>query len=256
MSAWKRWLVLFGMIICLLHPQFAEAHADLTASRPAADSHWEHSPPQVILTFSERLENELFDLKVRDKFGQSVANNGARLSDDRKRLMLDLPSLADGIFTVSYKVISADGHPVEGTYVFSVGTAQNPQSAGDSSLRPSLGGNDQFQWTSAVTFILRALQIFFLLAVAGWTLWTIFHRPPTEELLSFRLRWSEMLQSFYLLSLIAAIGVQIPELLDRWTGEQWLALLRTGIGISWSAGILLSIIGFVSLHRSKTFAII
>src|SRR3546814_20071619 len=56
--------------------------------------------------------------------GKTAALKRAR--QDNNRGVIGLPSLADsGTFGLSWRVVSADGHPVGGTFVFSVGAPSN-----------------------------------------------------------------------------------------------------------------------------------
>src|SRR3546814_3316436 len=56
--------------------------------------------------------------------GKTAALKRAR--QDNNRVVIGLPSLADsGTFGLSWRVVSADGHPVGGTFVFSVGAPSN-----------------------------------------------------------------------------------------------------------------------------------
>ncbi|WJH35010.1 copper resistance protein CopC [Paenibacillus sp. CC-CFT747] len=118
---------ILGLVVLLLSitlGAFASgvsAHAGLTKAVPEADSQMEESPPRVELTFNERIEEKLFTLKVIDEIGRSVTPNKPVINSTHTSLTLDLPQLHKGIYVVSYHVISADGHPVDGSYVITVG---------------------------------------------------------------------------------------------------------------------------------------
>lgn len=79
------------------------------------------TPERIRLTFSERLENELYSISVYDEKGTKVATQPAVMSQDRQQISVELPKLPDGLYTVSYHIVSADGHPVAESYVLPVG---------------------------------------------------------------------------------------------------------------------------------------
>ena len=98
-----------------------EAHALLVRSAPPKRAVLRDPPRQVELWFNERLEPAFAALTVWDKGGGQVSTAQARVSvDDRKRLMLDLPALPPGTYTVRFRVLSVDGHVAEDSFAFSV----------------------------------------------------------------------------------------------------------------------------------------
>jgi putative copper export protein/methionine-rich copper-binding protein CopC len=120
------WLAVFLLIV----PQTAFAHTTLKEAEPAAGSVLEEAPEAVRLTFSARLENGLYDIKVYDGTGQEVTTEKPALSDDRKEVSVALPVLPPGAYTVSYQVMSADGHAVSDAYEFRIADTAAGQ-AGD-----------------------------------------------------------------------------------------------------------------------------
>jgi methionine-rich copper-binding protein CopC len=79
-------------------------------------------PEQVQLRFNEPIEAEFSPLEVSDQQGNRVDEDNARISPNNATLLLiDLKeSLSKGSYTVEWRVTSADGHPVNGTYRFAV----------------------------------------------------------------------------------------------------------------------------------------
>ena len=104
-------IVLLGILaVGLLFPASVFAHAQLSQATPEPDSNIQQAPEQVRLTFNERMENELYAIKVLDSDGESVRDRIAEMSVNQRELSLQLPDLDDGVYTVSYNIISADGH--------------------------------------------------------------------------------------------------------------------------------------------------
>jgi copper resistance protein C len=99
----------------------ASAHALLTKSEPARRAVLVRPPAQVRLWFNERLEPAFCSLSVLDAGGKPATAEPAQVwSDDPKLLVLALPVLAPGLYTVQYKVLSVDGHTVKASYTFTV----------------------------------------------------------------------------------------------------------------------------------------
>ncbi len=113
----------------------ASAHDELVSTEPAADAVLEASPPAVALEFSEDV------LAVSASFVPTVILSGpsgeVALGDpavDGKRVSAAVPeALAPGAYSVIWRVVSADGHPVSGTFAFSVSEAAPTPSASPAS---------------------------------------------------------------------------------------------------------------------------
>ena len=98
----------------------AAAHASLVSIDPADGARLDESPSQVTLTFSEHVSAALGGVQVLDTTGATVHVGAARV--DGTKVLVDLqPHLPDGTYVVTYRVVSADGHPVRGGSVFGVG---------------------------------------------------------------------------------------------------------------------------------------
>lgn len=106
----------------------AAAHATLTSVDPADGARLDESPTVVRLTFSERVSADLGGVRVLDADGRQVQQGAARVAGANVEVDLtaDLP---DGTYVISYRVISADGHPVRGGSVFAVGDVDVDTSA-------------------------------------------------------------------------------------------------------------------------------
>jgi methionine-rich copper-binding protein CopC len=104
----------------LLLPSAAAAHAALVRAVPGAREAVRVAPARVQLWFSERLEPAYSTLSVW--LAETRVDRGdARVApDDPRRLTVALPRLDRGRYVVKYRVLSVDGHIVEGAYPFTV----------------------------------------------------------------------------------------------------------------------------------------
>lgn len=98
----------------------ASAHATLIATDPADGAVLPQTPDVVTLTFSEPVSLSGDDaIQVFDAAGETVAVDASSQDAD---VVADLPdTLDDGTYAVTYRLISADGHPISGSLSFSVG---------------------------------------------------------------------------------------------------------------------------------------
>jgi copper transport protein len=133
------WAALGALLLLGLGARPAAAHASLVSIDPADGARLDESPAVVTLTFSERVSVGLGGVRVLDSDGEPVTDGAASADGEvvEVALQADLP---DGTYVVSYRVISADGHPVRGASIFGVGEgALDAGAAG----RVAGGGDDR-----------------------------------------------------------------------------------------------------------------
>lgn len=104
----------------------ASAHADLVAATPGRGAHLTALPSQVKLEFEENLLSlgnaKTNIVTVTDSAGREIEKADSKLSGRFLTVSLN-PAGVSGTFTVNWRVVSGDGHPVKGSYQFSVGSA-------------------------------------------------------------------------------------------------------------------------------------
>ncbi|MCU9614946.1 copper resistance protein CopC/CopD [Caldibacillus lycopersici] len=244
----RKLFIFVSILFILLIPHQAYAHALLENTSPAQDSQLETSPKEITLTFNERLEKELYSIKLFDAKGERVSTSATEMSLDQKSLIQRLPELPDGTYTVSYKILSADGHPVDGSYVFSIGEAISQTTQ----MNPLDSGNQE---TGTKTIISSTISIFYfllLLLTTGWILWGTIKKNENEVIKKNARKVVHILQILLLLSVILMGFFQLTNLVNSWSlVEIWSILSNTTIGITWIVSFLLVIVGFLLLHRKK-----
>ena len=120
-------LVISGGLV----PASALAHAQLEGSVPASGSLLKVLPQSFEFRFSEDVESGFGGIRVYDPNGRLIQSGGAfHPRGNGHSLATKLSSdSSPGAYTATYRVISADGHPVSGGSVFNVGS-RNGKSAG------------------------------------------------------------------------------------------------------------------------------
>lgn len=123
----------------------AAAHAELTSISPEDGVVLVEPPTSIDLTFSEPLITAAATVVVTDDGGVVVTRDRSQV-DGRA---VSVPWPADtprGDYTIAYRVVSGDGHPIKGTSRFTLrppGPVPTPETSGastpETSLRPSSG---------------------------------------------------------------------------------------------------------------------
>ena len=99
----------------------AFAHANLIGTTPTSGAVLDRSPAQVVLRFDEPVSTVAASVRVFDGEVQRI-DSGEITKPSSKEVAVNLPTgLADGTYTVAWRVLSADSHPIHGAFVFSVG---------------------------------------------------------------------------------------------------------------------------------------
>ncbi len=118
-------LLLVGAVLTLLlgGAGTASAHAVITRSDPADVSVLKTVPKQVTLTFNETVSLVGGSLRVLSPKSLrvdrgTVEHAGGKTNTARVRLAGKLP---EGTYTVSWRVVSSDSHPISGAFTFSIG---------------------------------------------------------------------------------------------------------------------------------------
>lgn len=112
----------------LATPSPASAHAVLVASTPEQGARLASAPAAVQLTFSAALTPPAV-VVVHGPDGSVVATVEPSVSGAVVRQ--PLPDAGGGTYTVAYRVVTADGHPVTGQLTFSVAGGSPGSGTGD-----------------------------------------------------------------------------------------------------------------------------
>jgi copper transport protein len=98
----------------------ALAHATVVGSDPAEGSRLQSAPAEVSIAFSEDVSVGAGFVKVVDGKSTIVSEGNAKANG--RNVTVPLKSgLGDGNYIVSYRITSADSHPIDGAYAFVVG---------------------------------------------------------------------------------------------------------------------------------------
>nr|WP_231709304.1 copper resistance CopC family protein [Arthrobacter sp. zg-Y895] len=97
----------------------AAAHDELTGSTPGNGAVVDTAPESVELTFSNVPAAIGSEVRVLDEEGTDWAEGQVRILDNTATQQLR-PGAPAGSYTVQWRVVSSDAHPIEGTFGFTV----------------------------------------------------------------------------------------------------------------------------------------
>ncbi|SHH30773.1 copper transport protein [Jatrophihabitans endophyticus] len=156
-----------GLGLVLAAP--AAAHATVASADPADGSRLQRAPSSVTITFDEGVTlGRVGYLHVTDQTGARVDTGAAsQPGGDQTRIRDMLRSgLGDGTYTASFRVVSADSHPVAGTIRFVVGDG--------ALVRGSVGASGGNGVTESVMDVARWISYAGLALLGGvWLLLTV-----------------------------------------------------------------------------------
>lgn len=113
----KRILLIFLAALWLV-PGVAMAHSKLESAVPARDATVAASPERIEMTFNTKIE-KLSNFKILNAAGEEMEKE--KVEVDGMTMTGSVPNaLPNGIYTVKWVIIGADGHSVEGDYSFTV----------------------------------------------------------------------------------------------------------------------------------------
>jgi copper transport protein len=234
-SRWFARSAALSLLLVLSIYAIADAHATLLASEPAAGVTLSASPSRIRLLFSEPLEPTLATISIVDRTGKSTALTVSGDPHDVHAVVAPVQLNGTGEFRVVWHVISADGHPVGGSYLFAVGAPSAPPPVAATppaavTWGPALLG------APLVPAILRGLGVGFLMAAAGLLLFIVRFGADTQ---------SRPMKS----ALIACVGAPL------FLAAHLFAWLLNGspthqIDSAWLASMMASTVGRAELYRT------
>jgi copper transport protein len=147
----------------------AQAHANLIRTEPPPNSILPEAPDQVRLWLTEPAEPEFSRVRLRDSSGNELEIGATQImTDDPRQVFVNLPDLPDGLYTASWRVLSAaDGHPSSGSFAFVVGDAAAAFASQSTPTEPIPAEATLIRWFNLISLALGIGGVGFWLFV--WT---------------------------------------------------------------------------------------
>ena len=120
MRALAQGLKIAVMATLLLAPTPVFAHSFLVEATPSSKDHVSEPSKTIKLRFGGGVEPAYSKLTIETPDGKVLAQGAVGKPETPRELMLEAPALSPGRYIVRYRVLSTDGHIVEGNYEFFV----------------------------------------------------------------------------------------------------------------------------------------
>ncbi len=105
-------------------PSTVFAHAGLESSDPPAGAYLDAAPERITLTFDEAITTAFGSLRVLNSSAKVVVETPLTRGADKSIAVAPVDAvLPDGTYVAVWRVMSSDGHPVQGSFTFVVGEA-------------------------------------------------------------------------------------------------------------------------------------
>jgi len=150
----------------------AAAHAGLVSTEPGESARLGTAPTEVTLTFNEGVSLGAGYARVLTADGERVDTDDAVVDDDVVTVPLR-PDLADGGYLVTYRIVSADSHPIQGAFSFVVGEGELVAAPADGPIADRLvEGAQQVARTAGfagIAFAIGVPVLVLLCLPGGWS---------------------------------------------------------------------------------------
>jgi methionine-rich copper-binding protein CopC len=135
---WTRAAVVVGLATALALPaSTAQAHDVLESTNPANGSTVASVPASIVLTYDHTPIAIGTEILVKDATGANQADGPAQVVDNNVSQAIK-PGAPAGTYTVVWRVVSSDSHPIEGTFTFTATAAgSGSQSAAAPAASPT-----------------------------------------------------------------------------------------------------------------------
>jgi copper resistance protein C len=142
-------LGLAGGLVLLVGPGVApaSAHTELVDTAPGDGTILSRPPTAVGLTFDEPVQAQGATIVVAAADGTKVTSGTAVVAASTVKTAIEsLP--AAGKYTVAYRVVSDDGHPVVGEFAFTARASATSQMTNTAAVLPGGAADHQGTWMS------------------------------------------------------------------------------------------------------------
>lgn len=212
-------------LFLFLCPSFASAHAYILKSTPYENEIVNQAPQKVTIEFDETIQASFNSLEVFDSEGNRVDQKNGRINPKNPSIIETglAENLPNGTYSIKWRVVSSDGHPVEGVIPFQVGN-------GDSTQDSTSIHNDSKGYMPQLDLIMiRWLQYLSNACFVGMLLFYLFVLPKElRENARVSSTFSKLLK-LSLITLSISILLSLPLQATIESGLSWSEVLRVKV---------------------------
>ena len=133
----------------------ANAHADLVSSYPQAGQRLAELPKYVEVKFNESLiqlaKTKVNVIEVRDSSGVQIDDGKSVTSGPVVKVNLNMRTV-HGEVRVNWRVVSGDGHPLDGSFKFDVGSTIVPTAKAPVIAKKEVSSNSFFEHKKNIVY--------------------------------------------------------------------------------------------------------
>ena len=122
-------LIAILYLFLFIYPSIASAHAYIIKSTPSENEIINQAPQKVTIEFDEEIQPSFNSIEVFDSTGNRVDQKNGHIDSNNPAIVIsDLnDNLPDGTYRIQWRVVSSDGHPVQGVIPFQIGNGDTSQ---------------------------------------------------------------------------------------------------------------------------------
>src|SRR5699024_3793649 len=125
----------------------ASAHSTLLSQTPEDGAELDEVPEAVVLTFNEDITDLGSDIVITGPDGQEITGGDTTIDGTKVSRPLG-DDLSAGEYSVDWRVVSADGHPISGKFTFTLTEQAVGAGSGSGTESPSPTGEQSETATS------------------------------------------------------------------------------------------------------------
>lgn len=158
----------------------ASAHNSLRTATPARDATLPSAPAEITLEFMQRLDPAFTTIVLTDAAKRKLPTGDPVVTGAKSTVQVT-DTLPNGTYTVAYRVVSVDGHPVQGSYPFTVADPTStaaPVVAVSASAAPPPAAETASGGGPSVGVLVAGVALAVLVLVTAGLLWRRVARHP------------------------------------------------------------------------------
>ncbi|OIK11856.1 copper resistance protein CopC [Bacillus sp. MUM 13] len=219
-----RLCLLLSVLLFALFPDKTFAHASIIRSSPGVNEVLPKPPSAVKIQFNEPVQAGFHSLKVLDSSGKQVNLTNAQVNSHNDAILEAhfKKKLSRGAYSLQWKAVSADGHPVEGVIPFAVGTG------GEQTPKINEKRNDYFPRIDLI--MLRGLLYLSFSLFIGVIIFNLFFNKFEGRETLKKIHTKSMAVLWFSLSgMVISIVLSLPMQTTLYAGVSWAKVFNASL---------------------------
>ncbi|MGE7602810.1 copper resistance protein CopC [Peribacillus sp. NPDC097675] len=243
----KNSIWLFVSILALfIFPITVFGHATVISSNPSPNESLDTIPEKISIQFSEDIQSSFYSLKVISKNKNEIPLQDIQVSEKTLEATWS-SSLDEGSYIIKWRVVSSDGHPIEGTIPFQYGKSHTPSD--------QVNAEEEAGFPSSVQVFLQSIQYLCFAALTGVPFFYLsLSKSPIPNQICRRVRRYIWL-SYFGLAISILLSLPLKVTIDAQVGWQHAfngtylseVLQSTQFGVIWLIEMMLLLVLFVAI---------